>query len=185
MAIASIKKVNAELRKDGIPVELVKGHGYFYFAALKDAAFGIEYSILSVYVTRVTDLSLEQWRDHARDGYKKWAMENAFELGQQAREAGKGSEANPFQTNHSKNAAFAYQQWIEGWAGGAFPIAASLPDIPSDTDILVSNAIQKTSQLAQKNAEKWLLAKTESDREDTKAELRRLAELLTGQIDLL
>lgn len=58
MTIATLSKVNAAIAHKGI--ELVKGHGYFYFAALATAPADVV-TPASVYTTRVTDLSLEDW----------------------------------------------------------------------------------------------------------------------------
>ena len=58
MTRATVGKVNEAIAAQNI--ELVKGDGYFYFAAL-DGAPAETPIPESVYVTRVRDLTLEQW----------------------------------------------------------------------------------------------------------------------------
>ena len=61
MTRATIKNVNAAIAHCN--VEVVKGSGYFYFMALSDAPIEtIEPA--SVYATRLSDLTIEQWVDH-------------------------------------------------------------------------------------------------------------------------
>ena len=56
----TIARVNARLLPHG--VEIVKGRGYFYFAAVREDAR--EWLIPSVMTTRLNALSLSQWIDH-------------------------------------------------------------------------------------------------------------------------
>lgn len=60
----TLKKINAELAKQGIPAELVKGDGYFYFCG-EAVALAKEQGVYGVY--RLNDLSLEQWIQEARE----------------------------------------------------------------------------------------------------------------------
>lgn len=63
MTRATNKNVNEAIAD--LNIELVKGEGYFYFAALEGAP--IETNIPeSVYVTRIRDLTLEEWVEAAQ-----------------------------------------------------------------------------------------------------------------------
>lgn len=61
MTAATIKKINAAIVRND--VELVKGNGYFYFAALSDNAPDIP----SVYSMTLRCMSLEDWVAHVKD----------------------------------------------------------------------------------------------------------------------
>jgi hypothetical protein len=58
MTVPTIQKINQKIAEHG--VEIVKGNGYFYFAAISDDAPEIP----SVYTMRLRDLSLEEWVEH-------------------------------------------------------------------------------------------------------------------------
>jgi hypothetical protein len=53
------KKVNAALKAAGFDVELAKGGGYFYFYDIGDSFVATAMS--GVYVSRITDLTVEEW----------------------------------------------------------------------------------------------------------------------------
>ena len=63
MTKATFKKVNAALKDAGLDVELVKGEGYFYFAG--EGTDG--WASTGVYVYRLTDLTVEEWMEEARE----------------------------------------------------------------------------------------------------------------------
>jgi len=60
MTLATLKKVNQAIAARGI--ELVKHFDYFYFVGLTDEA--MDNLPESVYVRRITDLTLDQWLAH-------------------------------------------------------------------------------------------------------------------------
>jgi hypothetical protein len=59
----SLKKINARLADQNI--ELVKGTGYFYFAALPGSPIDTPIPA-SVYVNRLSDLTIGGWLDAAK-----------------------------------------------------------------------------------------------------------------------
>lgn len=61
--MAQLKTVNKAIAKLGL--ELVKGEGYFYFDGEDDRLFALKTT--SVYVPRVSDLTLAQWIEEAED----------------------------------------------------------------------------------------------------------------------
>lgn len=61
MTAPTIQKINQQIAEHD--VEIVKGNGYFYFAAIIDDAPEIP----SVYTMRLRDLSLEEWVEHVLD----------------------------------------------------------------------------------------------------------------------
>jgi len=64
MTRATLTNVNEALATLQLKIELVKGEGYFYFAAFQSAP---EDTVIpaSVYVTSLRDLTLEEWVDAA------------------------------------------------------------------------------------------------------------------------
>ena len=58
MLRVTIKKVNEQIKQHGY--ELVKGRGYFYFAALPDSNAGMLYSD-SVHCYHLNDYTVEEW----------------------------------------------------------------------------------------------------------------------------
>ena len=60
MTIATLNKKIAHLG-----IECVKGAGYFYFMELEGTPF--EHIPSSVYVTRFSDLSMDEWIAHAKE----------------------------------------------------------------------------------------------------------------------
>lgn len=63
MTAPTIQKINQQIADHG--VEVVKGNGYFYFAAISDDAIEIP----SVYTMRLRDLSLEEWVEHVSGAF--------------------------------------------------------------------------------------------------------------------
>ena len=60
---ATTRAVTAALRREGYPLELVKGEGYFYFVYDTPELYETE----SVYVYRLNELTREQWLEQGRD----------------------------------------------------------------------------------------------------------------------
>ncbi len=75
MTAPTFNTINASIARHG--VELVKGGGYFYFAALDGAPAGIEDAIPSVYSIHLRAMSLEQWIAHVEEAVQKWQNEHA------------------------------------------------------------------------------------------------------------
>ena len=70
MTAATIRGVNAAIAHRN--VEMVRGHGYFYFMPLEDAPIDLEIpEIESVYSCHLRDLSKEQWVEHVEDFFQK------------------------------------------------------------------------------------------------------------------
>ena len=65
MAAATINKINAAIESRGI--ELVKGEGYFYFAALTDEAQAVSDRVPSVFSNILRFMSLEDWVAHVEE----------------------------------------------------------------------------------------------------------------------
>ncbi|MCA0944514.1 hypothetical protein LCM08_06295 [Salipiger pacificus] len=68
MTAATVNKINAGIRHHD--VEVVKGDGYFYFAALTDEAQTSADAIPSVYSCHLRCMSLEDWIDHVEIALK-------------------------------------------------------------------------------------------------------------------
>ena len=60
----TLRQVNAELARQGIAAELVKGAGYFYFTG-EAVQYAAEQGVYGVY--RPNELSLAQWVQEARN----------------------------------------------------------------------------------------------------------------------
>lgn len=75
MTAPTLRKINAAIAKHRI--EIVKGDGYFYFAALEGAEPGIEEAIASVYSCHLRALSLDEWISHVEEGVAKFTAERA------------------------------------------------------------------------------------------------------------
>ncbi len=60
MTLATLKKVNDAIKAKDL--ELVKHPDYFYFMGLTDEA--MDHIPTSVYVRRISDLTLEEWIAH-------------------------------------------------------------------------------------------------------------------------
>ena len=59
-----IRSVNKTFREDGIPVELVKGEGYFYF--IFDRIDANVFETKSEYTMYLMDLTFDSWVDLGR-----------------------------------------------------------------------------------------------------------------------
>jgi hypothetical protein len=62
MTAATINKINAAIAKHGL--EVVKGNGYFWFAALSDDVSPYSVGVPSVYSMTLRCMSLEDWIAH-------------------------------------------------------------------------------------------------------------------------
>lgn len=65
MAAATVSKINAAVARHSI--EVVKGSGYFYFAALTDEAQAVADRVPSVFSNVLRCMSLEDWIAHVDD----------------------------------------------------------------------------------------------------------------------
>lgn len=73
MPRTTIRAINEAIAPHG--VFLAKGPGYFYFMGAAGAPAGIEGYLPSVYTTRLTDLSLDDWVAHVEDGVARYKAE--------------------------------------------------------------------------------------------------------------
>ena len=65
MTVATIKKVNAAIKKHG--VELIKGDGYFYFEDLECSDTCNADKINIVYRDKLNCMTLREWIEHGED----------------------------------------------------------------------------------------------------------------------
>lgn len=72
MPAVTINNINAALKAEGFPIEIVKGDCYFYFSAVGDAPAGIEDAIDSIYSNHLRAMTIEQYVDHVRTSIKDW-----------------------------------------------------------------------------------------------------------------
>jgi hypothetical protein len=69
MTRTTLKNVNKAIAKHS--VEMVKGHGYFYFMALETVPLDLVLpEIDSVYTMFMNDLTLEEWVQHVEDFFQ-------------------------------------------------------------------------------------------------------------------
>jgi len=61
----TIKMINQALCRAGLPTEIVKGNGYFWFDVVESAPYWVDFS--SIYVNRVNDLTVDMVVSHVRD----------------------------------------------------------------------------------------------------------------------
>lgn len=66
--IKSLPQFNRELNKRGIPAELVKGRGYFYFASTDDCYFEPD----SIYVCHFNQVEPEFWQLRLNEVERLW-----------------------------------------------------------------------------------------------------------------
>jgi hypothetical protein len=62
--IANVRNVNAALKREGIPLEFVRGKGYSYF--VYDDPVANQFEDVSVYVPYVSQQSIERWVEDGR-----------------------------------------------------------------------------------------------------------------------
>ncbi|QNN99820.1 hypothetical protein P67b_00061 [Ruegeria phage Tedan] len=63
MTRATVRGVNRRIA--GRQIEMVKGHGYFYFMPTPDCPLDLDLpEVDSVYTCHITDLTVEQWVAH-------------------------------------------------------------------------------------------------------------------------
>lgn len=69
---ATIRSVNAAVRKAGIPLELVRGEGYHYWVHDEDG----HYDTVSEMVCYTSHISVEKWVEWARIAMKEMQERN-------------------------------------------------------------------------------------------------------------
>ena len=68
----TINKINKALAVENIPIEIVKGESYFYFAAIEGAPMGIENNIASIFSYQLGAMSVDEYVEHVKaclEGY--------------------------------------------------------------------------------------------------------------------
>lgn len=73
MPATTINNINKALAAKGLPLEIVKGDCYFWFAATPDAPMGCEEAIDSIYSNHLRGMTVAEYVDHAQAGYDNWA----------------------------------------------------------------------------------------------------------------
>jgi hypothetical protein len=73
MTAPTINRINAALAAKDLPFEIVRGAGYFYFAATEGAPYMDE--IKSVYSMHLRAMSLEEYVDHVQEAVDKFKEE--------------------------------------------------------------------------------------------------------------
>lgn len=73
MPATTINNINAALQVAGLPLEIVKGDCYFWFAATPAAPLGVEDSVDSIYSNHLRGMSVADYVAHVRAGYDNWA----------------------------------------------------------------------------------------------------------------
>lgn len=61
------KSISAKLKAEGLPLDLYKSDGYFYFEFYQDKVFETH----SVYVNSINQLTADEWLKEGRDFAKK------------------------------------------------------------------------------------------------------------------
>lgn len=72
----TIKSINKVFQEDNLPVELVKGEGYFYFIFDAIETHNV-YETKSIYTVRLSDMTKDRWIDEGRT----FAQETKHEKG--------------------------------------------------------------------------------------------------------
>ena len=75
MTAPTINRVNAALTSAGLPLEIVRGKGYFWFAATDGAPMGVEDYVDSLWFCQLRCMSVEQYVAHVTDGVAKFKSE--------------------------------------------------------------------------------------------------------------
>ena len=73
MPATTINNINKAMQAAGLPLEIVKGNCYFWFAATPDAPAGVEDSVGSIYSNHLRGMSVAEYVEHAQAGYNEWA----------------------------------------------------------------------------------------------------------------
>jgi hypothetical protein len=63
--MTQLRSLNKELKAEQLPLELIKGDGYFYFLYETHD----EFATRSVYVDKLNHLPIEMWMEEAREFY--------------------------------------------------------------------------------------------------------------------
>lgn len=75
MPAVTIANINAALHTAALPLEIVKGDCYFWFAATPDAPMGVEDAVDSIYSNHLRGMSIAAYVDHVKAGYDIWAAQ--------------------------------------------------------------------------------------------------------------
>jgi hypothetical protein len=67
MPAVTIKNINKALNDANLPLEIVKGDGYFWFAATENAPAGVEDNVGSIYSNYLRGMSIEDYVEHVKD----------------------------------------------------------------------------------------------------------------------
>lgn len=73
MPATTINNINKALKAAELPLEIVKGDCYFWFAATDGAPLGVEDAIDSIYSNHLRGMSVDEYVSHVRAGYENWA----------------------------------------------------------------------------------------------------------------
>jgi len=76
MTRPTINNINAALKEAKLPIYISRGLGYLWFGAEDGAPMGIEDSVPSIYSCHLTDMTVEQYVDHVKEGCAKWHEAN-------------------------------------------------------------------------------------------------------------
>jgi len=68
----TVNNINAALKSNSLPFEIVKGDCYFWFAATDDAPLGSEEFITSIYSNHLSEMSIADYVDHVKTGYNEF-----------------------------------------------------------------------------------------------------------------
>ena len=66
----TINNINKSLRENDLPFEIVKGNCYFWFAALDSAPMGSDEKVTSIYSNHLRGMTVSDYVDHVREGFK-------------------------------------------------------------------------------------------------------------------
>jgi hypothetical protein len=73
MTATTINNINKALEVAALPLEIVKGDCYFWFAATPNAPLGVEDSVDSIYSNHLRGMSVSDYVAHVQAGYENWA----------------------------------------------------------------------------------------------------------------
>lgn len=72
-----LRTINKVFREEGLPIELVKGEGYFYYVYDTTVDSQLVYDSQMVYVYRLNHQTLDRWVEDGR----KFALETEHRFG--------------------------------------------------------------------------------------------------------
>jgi hypothetical protein len=80
MPATTINNINKALADKALPLEIVKGDCYFWFAATPSAPIGVEEFVESIYSNHLRGETIEQYVAHAQAGYDDWASSQETQI---------------------------------------------------------------------------------------------------------